>query len=97
MDAERYDEAIRLLEATHAFPCPFLIKVIGRAEDAFLSRIVAAPCAAQRLEQDPPYRIRQTPQGRHIAVTFEPTVGSAAEVLEIYRSIRQVEGIVLIM
>ncbi len=42
MDAERYDEAIRLLEATHAFPCPFLIKVIGRAEDAFLSRIVAA-------------------------------------------------------
>ena len=97
MDIERDAEAIRLLEATHAFPCPYLIKVIGRADDGFLSRIVAALRVAQQLEQDPPYRMRQTPNGRHIAVTFEPTVASAAEVLEIYRSIRQVEGIVMIM
>jgi putative lipoic acid-binding regulatory protein len=97
MDRERHEQAIRLLEATHAFPCPFMIKVIGRSEGGFLGRIVAAFRAAQDLDTDPPFRTRQTPDGRHIAVTFEPHVESAEEVLGIYESIRSVQGIVMIL
>ena len=97
MDREQNEQTIRLLEATHTFPCPFLIKVIGRTEDDFVSRVVATLRAAQQLEDDPPFRTRETPNGRHVSVTLEPTVASADEVLEIYQRIRQVDGIVTLM
>ena len=96
-DQERYEQTIRLLEATHEFPCPFLIKVIGRTENDFVNRVVAALRAAQQLDEDPPFRTRETPHGRHICVTLEPTVTSAEEALAIYRWLRQVDGIVTLM
>ena len=49
MDREQNEQTIRLLEATHKFPCPFLIKVIGRTENGFVSRVVAALREAQQL------------------------------------------------
>jgi hypothetical protein len=58
---------------------------------------VAALRGAQQLDFDPPFRTRETPHGRHISVTLEPTVSSAEEVLEIYRWIRQVDGVVTLM
>ena len=97
MSSQSYEEAIRLLEATHQFPCPYMIKVIGRAEDGFLSRLVSTVRSVLKLEQDPPFRTRQTPNGRHLAVTFEPSLHSAAQVLAVYEAIRKVDGLVMIL
>ncbi len=97
MDLEDRERAIRLLEATHTFPCPYLIKVIGRSDDTFVQRVMEALHSVQQSDCTPPCRTRQTPNGRHIAVTLEPTVASAEEVLEIYRCVRQVDGVVMMM
>ncbi len=97
MSSQSYEEAIRLLEATHEFPCPYMIKVIGRTDDGFLSRLVSTVRSVLALEQDPPFRTRQTPNGRHLAVTFEPIVESADQVLVVYEAIRQVDGLVMIL
>ncbi len=94
---EQTMQSIRLLEATHCFPCPIMVKVIGRVENDFIYRIVEALRMSQRLNDDPPYRLRHTPNGRHVALTYEPFVESAEEVLVIYEHIRAVDGVVMVM
>ncbi len=99
-EVSRYEETLRsiqLLEATHSFPCNIMVKVIGRSEDGFLGRVVAALRMCQQLEEDPPYRSRETPNGLHVAVTFDPYVETAEEVLLIYDHIRTVRGVVMVM
>ena len=99
-EVTRYEQtmqSIQLLEATHNFPCNIMVKVIGRTEDGFLGRIIAALRLVQQLDEDPPYRSRETPNGQHIAVTFEPFVETAEEVLVIYDHIRTVQGVVMVM
>ena len=99
-EVTRYEETMRsiqLLEATHSFPCNIMVKVIGRSEDGFLGRVVAALRLCQQLEEDPSYRSRETPNGLHVAVTFEPYVETAEEVLVIYDHIRTVRGVVMVM
>lgn len=91
------EDSIRLLEGTHSFPCPILVKVIGRAEDSFVTRVVAAMRSCQHLAADPEHRIRETPNGRHVSVTFEPFVQTAVEVLDIYEHIRTVDGVVMLL
>lgn len=94
---EQTMESIRLLEATHNFPCPIMVKVIGRVDNDFIVRIVEALRLSQQLRDDPPYRLRHTPNGRHVALTYEPFVESAEEVLVIYEHIRTVDGVVMVM
>jgi hypothetical protein len=96
-DPEQIEVSLRLLEETHDFPCPFMVKVIGRSERAFVERVVAAVRQCQQMAADPPFRIRQTPNGRHVAVTLEPHVESAEQVLAIYSRIREVVGVVMVM
>lgn len=99
-EVTRYEETMRsiqLLEATHSFPCNIMVKVIGRSEDGFLGRVVAALRLCQQLEEDPCYRSRETPNGLHVAVTFEPYVETAEDVLVIYDHIRTVRGVVMVM
>lgn len=99
-EVTRYEETMRsiqLLEATHSFPCNIMVKVIGRSEDGFLGRVVAALRLCQQLEEDPCFRSRETPNGLHVAVTFEPYVETAEDVLVIYDHIRTVRGVVMVM
>ena len=42
---------------------------------------------------DPPYRIRETAAGRHVAVTVEPQVQNAWEVLAVYQRLGQIRGV----
>jgi putative lipoic acid-binding regulatory protein len=86
---------VEILEDTHTFPGPYLFKVIGRAENGFVARAVAAAREALAWEEDPPYRVRETPGGRHVAVTLEPTVQTAEQVLAIYRRLRNTPGLVM--
>jgi len=86
-----------LLEKTHAFPCPFVFKIIGKAEQGFLARVVAVVREELAEESDPPYRVREAVGGRHVAVTLEPIVQSAHQVLAIYRRLGTLEGLVMML
>ena len=89
--------AIELLEATHLFPGKFMFKVIGRADQGFAARVVAAVRDELAETIDPPFRLRHTAGGRHVAVTLEPTVQTVHQVLAVYRRIRRIPGLVMMM
>jgi putative lipoic acid-binding regulatory protein len=88
--------AIELLESTHTFPGPYMFKVIGRSDRGFVARTVAAVREELADEVDPPYSVRETSSGRHIAVTLQPTVDSAEQVLAVYRRLRLLVGLVFL-
>jgi hypothetical protein len=88
--------SISLLESTHQFPCAYVFKAIGRADDGFVGRVVAAVRTELAQDQDPPYTFREAKGGRHVAVSLEPTVQTAQQVLAIYRRIRGVVGLVML-
>jgi putative lipoic acid-binding regulatory protein len=87
---------LALLENTHTFPGPYTFKVIGLAERGFVARAVAAVRDELAREVDPPYRVRETASGRHVAVTVEPEVQTAQQVLDIYRRLKVITGLVLL-
>lgn len=86
-----------LLDATHTFPGRFSFKAIGRANDDFALRVVAAVRATLEQDFDAPYALRETAGGRHVAVTIEPWVESSRQVIDVFAAIRGVEGIVMLM
>jgi putative lipoic acid-binding regulatory protein len=88
--------AIDLLESTHTFPGTYTFKVIGRSDRGFVARAVAAVRDELERPVDPPYRVRETSGGRHIAVTLEPRVNNAWEVLAVYRRLRLLAGLVVL-
>lgn len=87
---------LELLQSAHTFPGPYTFKVIGKADRGFLARTVAA--VREELEQpaDPPYRVRESVGGRHIAITLEPQVASAQKVLDVYRRLSLTAGLVML-
>ena len=87
---------LELLESIHTFPGPYLFKVIGKSEGGFMARTVAAVREELALEVDPPFSVRESKGGRHIAVTLEPHVQSAAQVLAIYRRLQAMVGLVML-
>jgi len=90
------EAALELLNATHEFPCAFTIKVIGLAKDDLEQRVVKVLQDALHCD-DIPYTTRETPKKKHIAVTLEPMLKSAEQVLLLYERIRSVEGVVMTM
>ncbi len=88
--------AIELLESTHTFPGRYTFKVIGRSERGFVARAVAAVRDELACAVDPPYRTREARGGQHIAVTLEPEVQSALQVLAVYRRLRAMVGLVML-
>ncbi len=89
--------AIQLLESTHTFPGPFVFKVIGRLENGFVARVVAAVREEVAGAIDPPYRLRETRGGRHVAITLEPQIDDVHQVLAVYRRVGRIPGVVLMM
>ena len=87
---------IDLLEATHTFPGPYMFKAIGRVENGFIGRVVAAVREELARSHDPPYRLRLTEHGRHVAVTVEPEVENPYEVLAVYRRLRKTAGLIML-
>ena len=91
-----YQPYIELLEATHRFPGPFMFKVIGRAEEQFVARVLAAVREKLGDDNEPAFSIRNTANGVHTCVTLEPEVPSAAAVVEIYSHLRGVDGVMML-
>jgi putative lipoic acid-binding regulatory protein len=88
--------AIELLESTHQFPGPYMFKVIGRSENGFVARVVAAVRDELAEPADPPFKVRETTGGRHVAITLDPTVQTAQQVLAVYRRIQRMAGLVVL-
>ena len=88
--------SVELLESTHFFPGVYKIKAIGRAEDDFESRVLAAACSHLAAPSDLDYSVRSTPGGRHVAVTLDLSVQTAEQVRAIYAEIREIEGLTLL-
>ena len=89
--------AIELLEKTHTFPGPYMFKVIGRADEGFMARVVAAVREELAHSTDPPYKVRETVSGRHIAITLEPNVQTVDQILAVYRRIQKLTGLVMLL
>lgn len=89
--------SIELLNETHEFPCPVMIKVIGNNEDDFISRIVKVIRDQLHLKFDPPIRTREAKNGKHISVTIEPRFLQAEEVIDLYAKITKIDGVVMVL
>jgi uncharacterized protein len=88
--------AIELLESTHTFPGPYVFKVIGQSGKGFVARTVAAVREELAEPVDPPFRVREIAGGRHVAVTLQPAVQTARQVLDIYKRLRMLAGLVVL-
>ena len=89
--------SIALLENTHQFPGPYIFKVIGKVENGFVARVVAAIRDELDNEADPPFRVRETVGGRHVSVTVEPHIETAQQVLDVYRRVQRLAGLVMLL
>lgn len=87
---------VELLQETHAFPGPFLFKIIGKPDQGFSARVVAVVRNELQFEADPPYRLREAVGGRHVSITLEPVVQAADQVVSIYRRLGELEGMVML-
>lgn len=88
--------ALALLEKTHTFPGTYMFKVIGKSERGFVARAVAAVRDELAEPVDPPYKVRETADHRHIAVTLEPRVETAQQVLKVYRRLQSMAGLIML-
>ena len=86
-----------LLESIHTFPGQYQIKVIGRADQEFETRVVEAIASEVVSISEFDYSVRNTPGGRHVALTFDVTVQSAEHVRNIYAKIREVDGLTMLL
>ena len=86
-----------LLEKTHAFPGPYVFKIVAKARQGFVAQVVAIVREELLVETDPPYHFREAVGGRHVAVTLEPVVQSAHQVLAIYRRLGVLDGLVMLL
>ena len=89
--------SVELLESRHAFPCHFTFKVIGAAEGNFTARVVACVRDELGMETDPPFSLRNTAHGRHVAVTLEPMCESSQQVLVVYSRLSGMDGLVMLL
>ncbi|MEZ6130459.1 MAG: DUF493 domain-containing protein [Planctomycetaceae bacterium] len=89
--------SVEILEAHHSFPGPYIFKVIGDADGNFTGRVVFAVRDELQIEMDPPYTLRNTKTGRHVAITLEPTCQSPQQVLAIYSRLMGMDGIVMLL
>jgi len=90
--------ALRLLEEHHQFPGPFMFKVIGFARGDWKAEVQrAAEAVLGPLPGDAIVRARPSSRGKYLAVTLEVEVAGARQVLDIYRRLKELEGLVALV
>lgn len=85
-----------LLEATHQFPGVYQIKAIGATDNDFVTRVLEAAASELASLSEVEHSVRQTRNGRHVAVTLDLTVQSAGQVRAIYARLQEVSGLALL-
>lgn len=87
---------LELLESRHDFPCPYTFKVIGAGDLDLEGSVASCVRAELQLEDAPATSVRKTAGGRHQSVTVEPVCPSAQAVLDLYRALRALEGVLFL-
>ncbi len=88
---------LEMLEKSHDFPCPYIFKIVGKADEGFVARIVVAMREELLIDIDPPYSVREAVGGRHLSITFEPVVQSAQQVVTIYARLARLQGVLMLL
>ncbi len=90
MSTVEEDRLLELLRLQHAFPGPFTFKVICRNVEGIAGRIGAVARDAVDLAAPPaPPRERPSTGSRFVSLTLDLDVRRAADVLELYRVLRE--------
>ena len=89
--------SIEVLEAHHDFPCEYTIKAIGSADDDFIGRVVVAVQTGIDSDTPPDYTLKETSGGKHVSLTFEWCAASAEQVIEVYKEINVVDGLIMVL
>ncbi len=74
-----------------------MFKVIGRDIDGFQARVLEAIRQALNIQQDPPFRTHPSSGGKHVSITLEPHVFEPAEVITVYKHLRETQGVLMVM
>ena len=90
-------ETHELLHDTHEFPCSYLFKAIGRDEEEFVPRVLAAVRSVLGEGIEPPFNLRRTSNKKHVSVSIEPTVNGPKQIFEIYETLKDVDGVLMLM
>jgi putative lipoic acid-binding regulatory protein len=88
---------IDLLDATHQFPGPYHLKVIGKSGDDLVRRVLGEVRDEMKLTIDPSHSTRETEGGRHVAVSLELDARSAAQVHAVYVRLLKLPGVILLL
>lgn len=89
--------SVEILEANHSFPCRYTFKVIGTADGNFTGRVISSVRDELQLETDPPFSLRTTKNGNHVAITLEPECQTPQQVIAIYSRLTGMDGIVMLL
>jgi putative lipoic acid-binding regulatory protein len=81
--------------ANHRFPGPYLIKAFGAADDSFRTEIRAAVVAV--VETRVQFSERTSRGGAKLCITAEIHANDVDEVLAIYESLYDVDGLRLVL
>lgn len=95
--AEKRQQHLDLLNQTHDFPQPVMIKVIGHNTVEFVSLVTQTVRIELSLSEPPATRNREAAGGRHIAITMEPMFASAEQVLDLYEALRELPDVVMLL
>ena len=94
--AERQD-ALRMLEEHHSFPCVYMFKVIGYNSGEFAQEVRrAAEAVLGPITGEGELRSRPSAGGKYLAVTIDTKVKSSAQVLDVYDALKALEGMVML-
>jgi putative lipoic acid-binding regulatory protein len=86
-----------LLAGSHSFPCVYQFKAVGSVSGDFQARVIEAVVAEVESPESVDYSVRETPGGRHVALTLNVNVDSPEQVRSIYARIRDLEGLLLLL
>jgi putative lipoic acid-binding regulatory protein len=92
------EEALKLLEEYHQFPCVYAFKAIGQDSPEFKDAVQeAAQGVLGALYWGSELMAKPSSKGKYISITVETEVKDAAQVLEVYAALKKVEGLVVLV
>ena len=97
MSDDKKTQMMDLLKTQHTFPGPYTFKFIGRADETFAARVVAAVQGVLGSSDILEHVARHSGKGGHVSVTIVPTVASAEQVLAVYDAVAPLEGVLVSM
>ena len=87
--SEEEERLLALLETSHSFPCDFTFKLIVRSGAGVEQRLATLLCDAVAVEKPSSGPdLRASSAGRFVSMTLDLPMQSGADVLRIYRLIK---------